>query len=109
MPGTTPLQNQGECLEHAQQRGIVRPIMRHSGRIMYAGGQVPRSDGPSQALSRSTDNPLAAFLTFLAEEQVSARTARLYLLTFAKYTAAGEPSFELVRQHSERRQLHEPQ
>jgi site-specific recombinase XerD len=40
---------------------------------------VPRSADESQALIRSTDNVVAAFLTFLAEEQVSARTARLYL------------------------------
>jgi len=33
----------------------------------------------SQALARSTDNVVPAFLAFLAEEQVSARTARLYL------------------------------
>jgi site-specific recombinase XerD len=40
---------------------------------------VPRSANKSQALIRSTDNVVAAFLTFLAEEQVSARTAHLYL------------------------------
>jgi site-specific recombinase XerD len=40
---------------------------------------MPRSGGPSQALIRSTDNTLVAFLTFLAEEQVSAKTAQLYL------------------------------
>ena len=33
----------------------------------------------TQALQISTDNPLAAFVTFLAEEQVTARTARAYL------------------------------
>jgi site-specific recombinase XerD len=40
---------------------------------------MPRSAGESQALVRSTDNAVAAFLTFLADEQVSARTAQLYL------------------------------
>jgi site-specific recombinase XerD len=40
---------------------------------------VPSSADLPQALVRSTDNVVAAFLTFLAEEQVSARTARLYL------------------------------
>ena len=34
---------------------------------------------PAQALQISTDNPLAAFVAFLAEEQVTARTARAYL------------------------------
>jgi integrase/recombinase XerC len=33
----------------------------------------------AQALQISTDNPLAAFIAFLAEEQVTARTARAYL------------------------------
>ena len=46
---------------------------------------MPRSDGPLQALSRSTDNPLAAFLTFLAQEQVSARTAQLYLSHIGRF------------------------
>jgi site-specific recombinase XerD len=46
---------------------------------LYACQQVPRSSSPTQALIRSTDNAVAAFVTFLAEEQVSARTARLYL------------------------------
>jgi site-specific recombinase XerD len=40
---------------------------------------VHRSAAPSQGLIPSTDNTVATFLTFLAEEQVSARTARLYL------------------------------
>jgi site-specific recombinase XerD len=53
--------------------------MGHSGRTEYPERGVPRSADESQALSRSTDNVVAAFLTFLAEEQVSARTARLYL------------------------------
>jgi site-specific recombinase XerD len=57
----------------------VPPIKRHSGRIEYPGRDVPRSAIQSQALIRSTDNTAAAFLAFLAEEQVSARTARLYL------------------------------
>ncbi|MBA3331818.1 MAG: tyrosine-type recombinase/integrase [Actinobacteria bacterium] len=34
---------------------------------------------PAQALQISTDNPMAAFLAFLAEEQVTVRTARAYL------------------------------
>jgi site-specific recombinase XerD len=40
---------------------------------------VANSANQPQGLIRSTDNVVAAFLTFLAEEQVSARTARLYL------------------------------
>jgi Phage integrase, N-terminal SAM-like domain len=59
--------------------GRIRPIMRHSGRTEYPRRAMPRSAGEPQALVRSADNALAAFLTFLAEEQVSARTARLYL------------------------------
>jgi site-specific recombinase XerD len=46
---------------------------------------MPRSAGEPQALVRSTDNALAAFLTFLAEEQVSARTARLYLAHLVRF------------------------
>src|SRR4051794_30958208 len=46
---------------------------------------MPRSAGPSQALVRSTDNVVAAFLTFLAEEQVSARTAQLYLAHVGRF------------------------
>jgi site-specific recombinase XerD len=41
----------------------------------------------SQALVRSTDNVLGAFLTFLAEEQVSARTGRLYLGHLGRFAA----------------------
>jgi site-specific recombinase XerD len=58
---------------------IVPPITSLSGRILYAGRQMPRSATAAQALIRSTDNTVAAFLAFLADEQVSARTARLYL------------------------------
>jgi len=54
---------------------------------MYPGRQVPRSTNESQALIRSTDNTVAAFLTFLAEEQVSARTARLYLGHVGRFAA----------------------
>ena len=45
------------------------------------------SKGESQALLRSTDNTLAAYLTFLAQEQVSARTARLYLSHLGRFAA----------------------
>lgn len=48
---------------------------------------MPRSANDSQALVRSTDNVVAAFLTFLAEEQVSARTARLYLGHLGRFAA----------------------
>jgi site-specific recombinase XerD len=48
---------------------------------------MPRSDGPSQTLIRSTDNARAAFLIFLADEQVSARTARLYLGHIGRFAA----------------------
>jgi len=48
---------------------------------------VPRSADESKALIRSTDNTVAAFLTFLAEEQVSARTARLYLGHLGRFAA----------------------
>ena len=48
---------------------------------------MPRSVDESQALVRSTDNTVAAFLTFLAEEQVSARTARLYLGHLGRFAA----------------------
>ncbi len=40
---------------------------------------MPRSTDEAEGLIRSTDNAVAAFLTFLADEQVAARTARLYL------------------------------
>jgi site-specific recombinase XerD len=36
---------------------------------------------------RSTDNPAAAFVTFLAQEQVSARTAQLYLGHLRRFAA----------------------
>jgi len=48
---------------------------------------VASSKGESQALLRSTDNTLAAYLTFLAQEQVSARTARLYLSHLGRFAA----------------------
>jgi site-specific recombinase XerD len=48
---------------------------------------VPRSASGAQALIRSTDNVVAVFLTFLAEEQVSARTARLYLAHVGRFAA----------------------
>jgi len=57
----------------------VPPINTHSGRIVYSGRHVPSSQVASQTLARSTDNVVAAFLRFLADEQVSARTAQLYL------------------------------
>ncbi len=57
----------------------IAPKSRHSGRREYPERGVPRSSDGSQAPVRSTDNVVAAYLTFLAEEQVSARTARLYL------------------------------
>src|SRR4051794_10186967 len=57
----------------------IAPISRHSGRKDYPERDVPRSASEPQGLIRSTDNTVAAFLTFLAEEQVSARTAQLYL------------------------------
>jgi hypothetical protein len=40
---------------------------------------VPRSATEPQGIIRSTDNVVAAFLGSFAEDQVSARTARLYL------------------------------
>jgi integrase/recombinase XerC len=46
---------------------------------------VPSSKAEPQALIRSTDNAVAAFLAFLAEEQVSARTARLYLAHLGRF------------------------
>jgi len=48
---------------------------------------VPRSADESKALIRSTDSTVAAFVTFLAEEQVSARTARLYLGHLGRFAA----------------------
>jgi site-specific recombinase XerD len=48
---------------------------------------VPSSAKEPQALLRSTDNVAAAFLTFLAEEQVSARTARAYLGHLGRFAA----------------------
>jgi site-specific recombinase XerD len=48
---------------------------------------MPSSADAPQALVRSTDNTLAAFLAFLAEEQVSARTARLYLGHLGRFAA----------------------
>src|SRR5712691_7434441 len=57
----------------------VPPINSHSGRKEYPEPDVPRSADEPQALVRSTDNAVAAFLTFLADEQVSVRTAQLYL------------------------------
>ncbi|MDX6197068.1 MAG: hypothetical protein QOJ79_219 [Actinomycetota bacterium] len=66
---------------------LVRPIIVHNGGSEYPGGDVPSSADPPQDLVRSTDNTVAAFLTFLAEEQVSARTARLYLGHLARFAA----------------------
>jgi site-specific recombinase XerD len=65
----------------------VPPINTDSGRILYPGRQVSRSANESQALIRSTDNTLMAFLTYMAEEQVSARTARLYLGHLGRFVA----------------------
>jgi site-specific recombinase XerD len=48
---------------------------------------VPRSKAKPQALIRSTDNTVAAFLRFLAKEQVSAQTARLYLGHLCRFAA----------------------
>jgi integrase/recombinase XerD len=48
---------------------------------------MPSSAHPSQSLARSTDNPVAAFLSFLADEQVSVRTARLYLGHLGRFAA----------------------
>lgn len=57
--------------------------MRDSGGISYPARNllllVVIVADPTQALQISTDNPLAAFVTFLADEQVTARTARAYL------------------------------
>src|SRR2546429_5282326 len=50
-------------------------------------GQVPSSWTASQALIRSSDDSVTAFLRFLAEEQVSARTAQLYLGHLGRFTA----------------------
>ena len=49
------------------------------GRILYPRRDMARSASEPQALIRSTDNVLAAYLAFLPDEQVSAGTARLYL------------------------------
>jgi hypothetical protein len=57
----------------------VHPMNCHSGRTAYPLQHMRSSAEEPQALLRSTDNVVAAFLAFLAEEQVSARTARLYL------------------------------
>lgn len=46
---------------------------------------MPSSTTESQALIRSTDNALATFLIFLAEEQVSARTAQLYFAHLRRF------------------------
>ena len=48
---------------------------------------MPSSAEAPQALLRSTDKLVATFLTFLAEEQVSARTARLYLGHLGRFAA----------------------
>lgn len=57
--------------------------MRDSGGISYPARNllplVVIVADSAQALQVSTDNPLAAFVAFLAEEQVTARTARAYL------------------------------
>jgi len=59
----------------------------HNGGLEYPGWRVSRSADESQALIRSTDNAVAAFLTFLADEQVSARTARAYLGHLGRFAA----------------------
>jgi site-specific recombinase XerD len=48
---------------------------------------VSSSGDSSQGLIRSTDNTVVAFLRFLADEQVSARTARLYLGHLGRFAA----------------------
>src|SRR5881397_2921353 len=65
----------------------VPPITVHIGGSEYPEQGVPSSTDLSQALVRSTDNTVAAFLTFLAEEQVSVRTARLYLGHLGRFAA----------------------
>src|SRR5216684_1093233 len=70
-----------------QERGRIAPISKHSGRTQYPERDVPRSADETQALVRSTDNTVTAFLTFLAEEQVSARTAQLYLGHLGRFAA----------------------
>src|SRR5713226_2866083 len=68
-------------------RLCLRPISVHNGGLEYPGRRVSSSADPPQALVRSTDNTVAAFLTFLAEEQVSARTAQLYLGHLGRFAA----------------------
>src|SRR5437016_1557949 len=63
------------------------PIRVHNGGLEYPGRRVSSSADPPQGLIRSTDNTVAAFLTFLAGEQVSARTARLYLGHLGRFAA----------------------
>src|SRR6266702_1434756 len=65
----------------------LRPIMVHNGGLEYPGRRVSSSADPPQGLIGSTDNAVAAFLTFLAQEQVSARTARLYLSHLGRFAA----------------------
>jgi site-specific recombinase XerD len=65
----------------------LRPINVHIGGSEYPGQNVPSSADPPQGLIRSTDNTVAVFLTFLAGEQVSARTARLYLGHLGRFAA----------------------
>ena len=72
----------------ALHRGVsLRPIIIHIGGSEYPGWDLPSSADPAQALVSSTDNTVAAFLTFLADEQVSARTARLYLGHLGRFAA----------------------
>src|SRR5438445_797107 len=68
--------------------GRIPPINRHSGRLAYPEGDLPRSANQSQALVRSTDNVAAAFLTFLADEQLPARTPRSYIGQLGRCDAA---------------------
>src|SRR5215207_3359011 len=67
------------------------PIRRHSGGIGYPTRNllllVLSVADSAQALQISTDNPLAAFVAFLAEEQVTARTARAYLGHLHRFAA----------------------
>jgi integrase/recombinase XerC len=65
----------------------VPPITGHSGRIDYPGLSMAISRVAPQAAPVSTDNALGAFLAFLAEEQVRARTARAYLAHVQRFAA----------------------
>ena len=68
-------------------RGCVPPIIGSMGGMMRSEPALAISARPTEGGRCSTDNVVAAFLTLLAGEPVTARTARLYLGHLSRFGA----------------------